>query len=90
MLATAGTSDESCYSFLFKNNQKQPMLLTRTARLLGCNPHQHFKKLVNGESVELENGDIVTPEMVMGEPDKAKNLMSVFLPGPEYIDSFLE
>ena len=89
MFATAPGS-ESCYSFLFNNNKRRPTFLARTAQLLGCNPHLHYKKLVAGESVKLDDGTVVTPDMVMGKPPTPQSLMTVFLPGPEFIESFIE
>ena len=38
----------------------------------------------------LDNGNVVKPEMVMGKANLAQDFMAVFLPGPEYIPSFLE
>ena len=38
----------------------------------------------------LDNGNVVKPEMVMGKADLAQDFMAVFLPGPEFIPSFLE
>ena len=58
--------------------------------MLGCVPHIHFKRLVEGETVTLDNGNVVKPEMVMGKADKAQDFMAVFLPSTEYIPSFLE
>ena len=58
--------------------------------MLGCVPHIHFKRLVEGETVTLGNGNVVTPEMVMGKADLAQDFMAIFLPGPEFIPSFLE
>ena len=58
--------------------------------MLGCQPHIHFKRLVEGETVTLDNGNVVKPEMVMGKADLAQDFMAVFLPSKEYIPSFLE
>ena len=80
----------SCYSFAFRPLQARPRFLARTARMLGCVPHIHFKRLVEGETVTLDNGNIVKPEMVMGKADKAQDFMAIFLPSTEYIPSFLE
>ena len=38
----------------------------------------------------LDNGNVVKPEMVMGKADLAQDFMAIFLPGPEFIPSFLE
>ena len=37
------------------------------ARRYGCEPTKHYRILINGEAVTLEDGALVTPEMVMGE-----------------------
>ena len=53
-----------CYSFFGVPNKSKPKFLPNEAKKLGCNPKQHFNKLSNGETVELEDGTQVTPEMV--------------------------
>ena len=57
--------------------------------MLGCMPLVHFKPLIEGESVTLDDGSTVTPEMVMGKGKQGQGFMSVFLPDPAYIPSFL-
>ena len=72
LAARRSESDEKvCYSFVFCPKMARPKFLERTARILGCNPNEHFKKLIEGETVTLDDGTVVTPSMVMGMPTKA-------------------
>lgn len=57
---------------------------------LGCNPRLHFKLLKDGKSVTLDNGTVVTPEMVCEKSDPSESFMIVFLPSEHYIQSFIQ
>ena len=40
----------------------------KAAQTLGCNPRLHYKLLKEGHAVTMDNGTVVTPEMVLGKP----------------------
>jgi len=50
----------------------------------------HFKVLVDGKSVTLDDGTVVTPEQVTEKPEPAVAFFSIFLPDASFIESFLE
>ena len=60
-------TNEQNYSFYFRPIQPRPEFLEPEARRYGCEPTKHYRILINGEAVTLEDGALVTPEMVMGE-----------------------
>ena len=76
---------------MFRPNIGKPKFLPRTARSLGCVPEKHFKLLIEGNTIELEDGTVVRPEMVMSDfVPRSQDTMSIFMPSPDYIPSFLE
>ena len=56
---------------------------------MGCNPRLHFARLKSGESITLDNGDVITPEMVTSKSLPAESFIIVFLPSEHYIQSFI-
>ena len=65
------TPDRVCYSFAYRPNVARPKFLARTARILGCVPDKHYRKLIEGHTIVTDDGKEVTPEMVMGEASDA-------------------
>ena len=61
LLAQNPINGSPCYSFVFRPKLARPKFLPRTARMLGLDPETHYKKLIEGETVKLENGTVVTP-----------------------------
>ena len=55
-----------CYGYLFEEKGRQPFLAEK-AEALGIPPGPLRGRLVKGESVTLEDGSIITPQMVTGE-----------------------
>jgi ribonuclease Z len=55
-----------CYGYLFAEKGRQPFLAEK-ADALGIPPGPLRGRLVKGESVTLEDGRVVTPQMVTGE-----------------------
>ena len=63
--------------------------MPQAATKLGCKPKEHFKVLTSGQPVTLENGTIVTPDIVSEKPIPASAFELVFLPDAGYIESFI-
>ncbi len=55
-----------CLGYLFEEKSRQPFLPEK-AQALGVPPGPLCGKLVTGQSVTLEDGRVITPDMVMGE-----------------------
>lgn len=51
---------------------------------------KHYKMLIEGETVILDDGTVVTPQMVMSQSKPAQDFINVNLPGKDYVPSFLE
>jgi hypothetical protein len=56
---------------------------------LGCDVRKHFGILKGGKSVTLDDGRVITPDMVLSPSDPAESFMIVFLPHESYINSFI-
>jgi len=56
-----------CFGYAFQERTHHPFLAEK-ADELGIPIGPERGKLVRGESITLENGDEITPEMVLGEP----------------------
>lgn len=86
---SANDDDQPVYSYVGIPPQKAGTLDAAACTKLGCNPRLHFAKLKNGEAVTLENGNVVTPDMVLSKPDPSESFVIVFLPSEQYIPSFI-
>lgn len=64
------------FGFLFEENERRPFLVER-AEALGVPPGPIRRRLVDGESVTLEDGRRVEPEAVLGPPRKGARLVHV-------------
>jgi len=56
-----------CYGYLFEEKTRQPFL-ARRADELGVPAGPLRGRLVKGESVTLDDGRVITPDMVIGDP----------------------
>ena len=63
--------------------------MPQAATKLGCKPKEHFKVLTAGESVTLEDGTVVTPDMVTEKPLSTCACELVFMPDDSYVQSFV-
>ena len=88
--ATNSKGNNECYSFVGIPNNAKPRFLPMKARELGCIPNIHFKPLSNMQSVTLENGDVVLPEMVTDVTLPSNAFALIFLPNEDYIQSFIQ
>ena len=55
-----------CMGFRFEETPRPGHLDAEKARALGATEHQHLRALKRGERVELENGNTIAPEAVVG------------------------
>jgi ribonuclease Z len=54
---------------------------------LKCNPKKHFKKLIDGESVILDDGTEITPDQVMEKPLPSECFIINFVPDESFVSS---
>jgi ribonuclease Z len=65
-----------CFGFLFEEKTRRPFLPER-AEALGVPPGPARRDLVNGKTVTLPDGSLVTPEQVLGAPRPGTRLVHV-------------
>ena len=65
---SATDSSKEVYSFVCIPAQTRGKFLPQAAAKLGCKPREHFKVLTGGQPVTLDNGTVVTPDMVSEKP----------------------
>ena len=65
-------------------------MLPQVATKLGCNPKEHFRFLASGQSVTLDNGNVITSDMVTEKPATSQACELVFMPNDSYVESFLD
>ena len=68
--------DTPIYSYLGIPH-KRNKFLPHKARALGCQPHKHFKPLINGQSVTLHNGTVVKPNQVSEQASPSNAFMVI-------------
>ena len=83
-------SNGECFSFVGVPDNARGRFLPLKAKELGCIPHLHFKQLAEMQSVTLDNGDVILPEMVTDKVLPANAFALVFLPSEDYIQSFVQ
>ena len=57
-------------SYLVVPKMGLPKFFPQEALKLGCTPKVHFQKLQLGQTVTLDDGTVVEPDQVRGEPVK--------------------
>jgi len=65
-----------CLGYLFEEKSRRPFLPEKAAKL-GVPPGPLCGKLVAGEAVTLESGEVITPEMVMGSLRRGTRLAAL-------------
>ncbi len=65
-----------CLGYLFEEKSRRPFLPEKAAEL-GLTPGPQFGKLAAGQTVVLEDGRSITPEMVMGELRRGTRLAAL-------------
>ena len=76
-------------SYIIRNYPQRGKFKPQLAKHLGVPPGPMNSKLTRGQSVTLENGKVVTPDMVL-EPGKAGGGVAVIdLPSKEYVAALL-
>ena len=66
--ASSSQTGKPVYSFVCVPAQTRGKFLPQVATKLGCKPKEHFRILTAGQPVTLDDGTIVTPDMVTDKP----------------------
>jgi ribonuclease Z len=87
IVCNQNSEGKSMLSFICIPSQKRGKFIPKMAAQLGCNPKKHFKKLVDGESITLDDGTEVTPDQVMEKPLPSECFIINFVPDESFVDS---
>ncbi|KAG6039916.1 hypothetical protein E4U19_002211 [Claviceps sp. Clav32 group G5] len=80
---------ETSMSYILKCQGRRGKFNAAVAKELGVKP-TNFKYLTEGQSVEGKDGKLVTPEMVLGNPQPGKGIIVADIATPDLVDSFMQ
>lgn len=82
---------EECFSYICVPPLGNRAFLPAKAKAIkGLIPKLHNKLLIDGHDVTLEDGTVVTPDMVCDAPAKRQCFAFIFMPNADFLPSFLE
>ncbi|ETN46303.1 uncharacterized protein HMPREF1541_00487 [Cyphellophora europaea CBS 101466] len=84
----SGLATDVSMSYVVRGHQQRGTFDPKKAIALGAKPGPIFSELTAGRSITLENGNIVTPEMVLGPQRISKGIAVFDLPSPEHFSYF--
>ena len=76
---------KDCISYIIQGPTKPGKFNPTKAKKLKLDPALHYKKLIQGESVELSNGTLVHPNECVSEKEDGKRFVIIECPSKEYI-----
>lgn len=79
---------DTSMSYIIKCHDRRGKFNAAAAKEYGVNV-KDFKLLTSGQSVEGKDGKVVTPEMVLGEPQPGKGIAVADIATPDFLDSFM-
>eukprot|EP01080_Neovahlkampfia_damariscottae_P009910 gene9910-2232_t len=82
--------DNSILTFICETPQVKGKFDTNKAKQLGLKPGPSYAHLKNGQSVTLENGNVITPEMVLGKEQKGSCFILIFCSHEEFMIPLIE
>ncbi|KAJ1706994.1 tRNA processing endoribonuclease Trz1, partial [Aspergillus flavus] len=80
---------DEAVSYIVRNHDIRGKFDPKKAEELKVPKGKDFGRLTKGESVKSEDGQTITPEMVLGPPRLGKGLAIIDLPSPEYVESLI-
>ncbi|KKK15929.1 hypothetical protein AOCH_000644 [Aspergillus ochraceoroseus] len=82
------TKNEESLCYIIKNHDIRGRFYAPRALALGVKPGPDFGALTKGGTVTVD-GNVITPEMVLGPPRLGQGMVIVDLPTPEYVENFV-
>lgn len=77
-------------SYIIRNHRQRGRFMPNRAMELGVERGAKWSKLSNGESVENDKGETITPDMVLEEGKDGGGAVVVDLPSLDYVEPFLK
>lgn len=79
---------ETSMSYIIKCHDRRGKFNAPAARALGV-PIPSYKLLTAGQSVTLESGKVITPDMVLGETQPGRGIIVADIESRDFLDSFM-
>jgi ribonuclease Z len=79
-----------CISYIVRSHPSRGQFDVKRAKALGVKPGPDFGKLTNGHAVENANGEVITPDQVMGADRPGQGVAILDVPSPNYVDSIVQ
>jgi ribonuclease Z len=79
-----------CVSYIVRSHAARGQFDVARAKALGIKPGPDFGKLTNGQSVANANGEMVTPDQVMGADRPGQGIAILDIPSVAYIENTLQ
>lgn len=83
------TPSHRAISYIIRCQRQRGKFLAQKANLLNVPPGRLRTRLASGSDVQLEDGTIIKPEMVLGESKDGGGVVVADLPSQEYVHNFL-
>ncbi|RAL16921.1 ribonuclease Z [Aspergillus homomorphus CBS 101889] len=83
------TWNEDAISYIVRNHDIRGKFDIQKARALKVPKGPSYSKLTSGESVLNEDGEVITPDMVLGAPKAGKGVAIIDLPTPAYVENLV-
>ncbi|KAK2608807.1 hypothetical protein QQS21_002664 [Conoideocrella luteorostrata] len=80
---------ETAMSYIVKCHSRRGKFNALAAKEYGVNPRD-FKLLTSGQTVQGKDQMVVTPDMVLGEPQPGRGIIVADIATPDLLDSFVE
>lgn len=87
-LPAARPSKESL-SYIFKNHPQRGRFRPDRAVQLGVEPGVNFSMLTHGKTIRTANGNVVTPDMVLGKGKEGGGMAVIDLPSVDYVENLV-
>jgi len=84
------TPKEDAVSYIIHPQPRRGKFVVEKANALGVPKGQLRGKLATGESITLDNGKVITPNMVLGDERRGNGIAIVDLPSDDYVGPFVE
>jgi ribonuclease Z len=81
---------EEAISYIIGTWPRRGKFLRQKAEELGVPKGKQFGLLAGGQSITLQDGRVITPEMVLEETRPARSVAIIDLPGTEYVKPLVE
>ena len=81
---------EEAVSYVIGTWPRRGKFLAKKAKELGVPKGKQFGLLASGQSITLQDGRVITPEMVLDETRPSRSVAIVDLPSEEYVEPLME